>query len=1046
MIQKKFLGDLDTCLKWFKYYFPLISNFNLGDGEKKTFIKEDVVSGKDVKVFIQIKYLSPDYHFLVAVLNKSQGGNLSSGLTIDELNDNTFKLFYPRDGDGFKEYSNLLRSNDILTHEYLPYFNKYNGKLINQNHYINGRQFTGSLGEQVQNMLGTTNIDIGYSNLWIHSNGFYLDSKNNYWLITIKCNNSTDTLKFNHGVFARQITLDNYTDGVIKKVNNQTSTVNYKLADGLGYLDGDNLLLSMQGFYSTHITGWYTSFPLSINQGWSFNKKGNKICNLSYKDGKSWLYEITINEVINDGVISLSASYQVKEYLTFIIPDRLSILSCLYSNYSNYSLEDVSNLNYSQVKNNPLIKLKSGGGLGNQKIPLQVYYDEEDKLKVIYYYQEEIIEEIENESTSGFINSNDFWNKSSSYPFYLFKYIGDLTSGDFDTKRTKTTLKNGIKKNDEIIFEQNSIEDGVATKFKKCSLANGTFQTDIVYKVKNSLYPIDLSSYTNFSFINLENEFNSKIKIFQSYYLQYMNSYYYTTEEETNAENNTLRKFKVQQDYVLDKQFKDINDMLQKLNTDLSLKSTFKSLNTVNELLEIKKLNKISINDLDIYPYRLYEFNNNCLSIMDKYNSTYINELLLKLDNINTIMNTYIGLSYVNYYKDLRKNYKNLITYFRNIQDKSTLNVSLINTYIDDLNTNHIPLINSFINSLNNIITNINNEIDSLNQNYTDINLWNSYVLGYLNSIKGFQGIKLEKIQLGSVYIGYNNTDYYYLGKKIYARKDTIEYGNKNRIVNDNAIIFNNGNRNSINLYNEKRTYNGLNKVNDGYQEILICESNEYCLYKQNNNNGVLSDFIVVEEFTNYKHFEFTDYNGFTVSFNAGNNKYYKDNNFSLYENNISYSTGYMEIYLISGFTTILKNQEKYHLTDMSIKYKQNSDDSFISEAKMITIDSKENIIQNLGEAKLDYRITNSFKNAYDNSGYLIDNDAKWLNNYYYPNKNQYGQPYFNMFRDYNSFNYIISKDIYSQNDNKLILTNISKYNIINTNHVNFIGLAFDKQ
>lgn len=50
----------------------------------------------------------------------------------------------------------------------------------------------------------------------------------------------------------------------------------------------------------------YTSFPLSINQGWSFNKKGNKICNLSYKDGKSWLYEITINEVINDGVISLS--------------------------------------------------------------------------------------------------------------------------------------------------------------------------------------------------------------------------------------------------------------------------------------------------------------------------------------------------------------------------------------------------------------------------------------------------------------------------------------------------------------------------------------------------------------------------------------------------------------------------------------------------------------------------------------------------------------------------------------------------------------------
>lgn len=70
-----------------------------------------------------------------------------------------------------------MRSNDILTHEYLPYFNKYNGKLINQNHYINGRQFTGSLGEQVQNMLGTTNIDIGYSNLWIHSNGFYLDSK-----------------------------------------------------------------------------------------------------------------------------------------------------------------------------------------------------------------------------------------------------------------------------------------------------------------------------------------------------------------------------------------------------------------------------------------------------------------------------------------------------------------------------------------------------------------------------------------------------------------------------------------------------------------------------------------------------------------------------------------------------------------------------------------------------------------------------------------------------------------------------------------------------
>lgn len=94
------------------------------------------------------------------------------------------------------------------------------------------------------------------------------------------------------------------------KVNNQTSTiVNYKLADGLGYLDGDTLLLSMQGFYSTDITGWYTSFPLSINQGWSFNKKGNKICNLSYKDGKSWLYEITINEVINDGAIAANVEF-----------------------------------------------------------------------------------------------------------------------------------------------------------------------------------------------------------------------------------------------------------------------------------------------------------------------------------------------------------------------------------------------------------------------------------------------------------------------------------------------------------------------------------------------------------------------------------------------------------------------------------------------------------------------------------------------------------------------------------------------------------------
>lgn len=1024
-IIKKFYGDINTCSKY--YYGFALKQANTMENDNgrvySTILNGNDIKGKPIQVFIKIRIDLPDCHIIVMSATNLKTGNLCSGLSIFELQDQTFNQFYPRDGNGFQNFSPLVRDSNLSNS--LPYFTKYNNKIVNQNHYINGKQFSGNLSKQVQQQIGTTNIDVKYQSQWNHSNGIYKDSAGKSWLITIK----------NGGVYGRVIDTVLYTDSTITKLNNSSVKVTSELFDGEGYKSTDLLLLSFTQFHSN-------SFALSLNQGWSFNKKGNKIQNISFKytlnDKKlnAFRYEITIDEQKINNTIKLNVSYNIVESGSIQLHNFLSFMSPIYNDNNNYSTEKVDNLNYSQVKYNPLGKIELDittiDDIINPfntkekefKIPLQCYFDDNDKIKVIYYYMGISHYETEITSNSGFTQESDFQNG-------FFQKIGDLSFGYGNSTNyaLNNKLKHGIMiNNDSSLLAEDNLGEKVI--YQQSLLPIGSMQTNFAYLVENDQLSLDLKQYRNFDIKTKFDLFNNKILAFQSTYNNFYQSYINT---KFINKNNLL----IGDDYVLDKQFEEIRN-------SLSFDDRFKEISSVNSLLDINKIDILSYKNIDL-PYLLYELNPQVLTIFQTLNDSYRDMIYDKIDTINNTLNTYMQSTYLNYYNGFKTNYKSLFSYLKNNQDKRSLNISYVNSLIENLNNNHIPLINDMINDINQVITEINNNIEIIYIFVNTVKKYNNIVDTYIASIKSYRGIYLEDSNM-DVIISITETERYYTGKKVYYLKNKIKKSYKNRELTSFSLIFNNGNRDSLSVYSQKNTYNDIIIEQDNMEYMSLTTSNEFALYKQkrtyipgSGTDIIYGDFELVDTFYNVKDFHFTDMGGNDIFIRSGDNRELDNpmtDELSFNENNLYNSNIYYKnIYLLENFITISKDLAKFGDSISTYAISQGYNDYIPTlENKIITIDKE--IINSSTNAKNDYRLIH----------YKSQDYPSLKTNFYNLKIDYYNQLYFNMFRDSYSFNYCLSKDIYNSYDSKLSLTNISKYIIMDYHYVNFIGQAFDEK
>ena len=1029
----KFIGDSNLCSKYVTYAKNKANELVLNkDISIKNYILKDYLNGKVCDVLINITITLPFINITIKTeILKTQSitNYLSSGLSINELNtNNIFSKFYPKGTDqGFVDYSKLYRSTQINS----PYgfYKTFNGENVNQNHYLFGSQFSGKMSEYIQYLNGTTDIDIKYRFDWLETNTIYIDSNKNEWLLTIGSN----------GLFVRQLTLItqldntvNVSDGVVQQ------PISVSLIDGNGYEVNDEKLLDLSGFYN--------GFPLSITQGWNCNKKGNILYNITYEniDGdpyyiKGYLFKITISEVKNDNVISLKAVQEVIETGTCYLHDYLSISFPKLSDFNENYPEKIITHNYNQTKKSPLQKFFVNNNVisrptdtvrikdipnGEYKLPIQVYFDNEDNLQKIYYYLKK--EDIENEiiSNSGITEPSQIF-QTNYFTINDLKIISQPIAYDFYSKK----IKHGIIINDD---ETRLVTDktGDICKYYEFKLDNGTNSDDFVYKVKNNLLPVDLRPYENYYPSNLE-QINTYINTFINEYNVFYNNFKGVTplfEHEFNNNPNSVHVYEKYESFDIKTQLENINKLLDENNCD----DTYYRIKNVTEIKDITKINKIKVYyNLVSYQLLLYKINPNVLSVFQNLTDTLIDDTKNVLDYINNKLHYNINNNLTWYSTNVLKKFNNNFTFLKNITDIKTYNKIQLNTLINDLNT-QIDNINVIHNQINTIIDDINNHILSTNSFFNYVNIYNQAIEDYFYiSNKDYLGIDLKHIINITTYNDYTNriTDEYYVSNKyyngIYKKYTQIE----NKKLTNFAIIFNYSCRNSLTIFKQENTFTDL--IIDGKISKEITNSNEYALYKQtktylNNIEQTSTDYILQDTFLNYKSYSKTDYQGNVIKFNVGLSTL-NDGTTTIKYNSIPDNPDYFDL-INQSFSNISKTYSNYHYSNYKFNhYLYNSSILINSSIKLIDKYFNVDDLTLTTNIKNDYRL---IRNYGDENGYI-------------ENKGD-GIIYFNYVRDVFTYNYVVNKDFYKYKDDILTLTNISNYNIINSNYfTNFIGKPF---
>lgn len=1025
-----FVGDSNLCSKYLAYSKNKANGLlilNNNNNFTKTLKIQDNLNGKPCAVIINITNSFPFCFITITTellkLN-SVNNYLSSGLSINEINkDNIFSKFYPKESnDGFIDYKNLYRSTEL---DNFYSFNKTSlGNNLNQNHYIFGSQFTGLMAEQVQYLLGSTNIDIKYRFDWYETNGLYTDSKNNIWLITLKNDTSNDILRNNCGIHVRELSLSSQSDNTVKiKSGVIKQPIEISLIDGNGYEVNDTKILSLNEFYN--------GFPISSTQGWSFNKKGNKIRNITYKLNGSNLeyaiYEITITETINNNIITLNSIINITETGTFTFHNYISLLSPKIGSIieSDYYPEFNNTLNNSQTKFNPLFQRFFDYSelevlpFNKFKLPLITFFNEQDEVQNYYYQYEKILTEETIESTTGFTTLDDFYQTS-------YIKVGDLkiknkTVSEIDNYEYNFKLKHGIVINSD---ESNLIEDNIGDRNEEYqfSLDTGGTINNFAYRVINNLLSVDLRPYQNFYILNKVQEINSLIDSFQGLHNNY-NDYFKNTDLSVVVNNSPIYTI----NYNLREQMLNINYWLD--NNDIE-----NEIYRLIEVLNIKDIDKISKSKeltIDFAPF-LYEVDNNVLSVFENLDNTYLENIKDIINDINSDITDNLIVNQA-YYNNLLKSFKDNIIYIKNITDISKTNKTTLNSLITNINV-ELETINTIFSSINTIIYNINTKISSLSDYFTKIGIYNNAIETYYNNHRvNYNGLDLNyKAQVLTYNTGSTKIyDKYYSSNKFYNgifKQNTII---RNRKLTHFSIIFNYSTKNSLSVYNQTDNYDDF--IYDGSTNKNIYNSNEFALYKQTETyvNDILTDstdYLLVEEIKNFKRYNFTDINSSNIVVDIGLN-YLDDSTTNLKYNETSFFN-YKDL-IQQGFSTISKTYSYYHADINDINIKINSYN--INKTSNIKVFSNE--IINVSTTLKD----NLMLFPYNSNFNYVNNKDQYNLNYDYD-----GMIYFNFIKDANTFNYVVSKNIYGYKDSKKILTNISKYNIIDSNYVNFIGKPFD--
>lgn len=1025
-------GDSSICSK----YYPVLKNKTqkwVDSGILNNFSSRPVkfndknANGKQVLVNCLIKTNFPFVFIYINVENVkvSSTSGLSSGLSINEIhktiNDkNYFSLFYPKESnDGFIDYEKLYRSTEL---DNFYSFNKTSlGNNLNQNHYIFGSQFTGLMAEQVQYLLGSTDIDIKYRFDWYETNGLYADSKNNIWLITLKNDTSNDILRNNCGIHVRELSLSSQSDNTVKiKSGVVTQPIQVNLVDGNGFDTNDTKILSLNEFYN--------GFPISSTQGWSFNKKGNKIRNITYKlngsDLEYAVYEITITENIDNNIITLNASINVNETGSFRFHNYISLLSPKIGSIveSDYYPEFNNTLNNSQTKFNPLFQRYFNYSelevlpFNKFKLPLITFFNEQDEVQNYYYQYEKILTEETIESTTGFTTLDDFYQTS-------YIKIGDLKIKNKTVSNYEYNfkLKHGIVINSD---ESNLMEDNLGDRNEEYqfSLDTGGTINNFAYRVINNLLSVDLRPYQNFYILNKVQEINSLIDSFQGLHNNY-NDYFKNTDLSVVVNNSPIYTI----NYNLREQMLNINYWLN--NNDIE-----NEIYRLIEVLNIKDIDKISKSKeltIDFAPF-LYEVDNNVLSVFENLDNTYLENIKDIINDINSDITDNLIVNQA-YYNNLLKSFKDNIIYIKNITDISKTNKTTLNSLITNINI-ELETINTIFSSINTIIDNINTKISSLSDYFNKLGIYNNAIETYFNNHRvNYNGLDLNyKAQVLTYNTGSTKIyDKYYSSNKFYNgifKQNTII---RNRKLTHFSIIFNYSTKNSLSVYNQTDSYDDF--IYDGSTNKNIYNSNEFALYKQTETyvNDILTDstdYLLIEEIKNFKRYNFTDINSSNIVVDIGLN-YLDDSTTNLKYNETSFFN-YKDL-IQQGFSTISKTYSYYHADINDINIKINSYN--INKTSNIKVFSNE--IINVNTTLKD----NLMLFPYNSNFNYVNNKDQYNLNYDYD-----GMIYFNFIKDANTFNYVVSKNIYGYKDIKKILTNISKYNIIDSNYVNFIGKPFD--
>lgn len=1031
----KFIGDSNLCSKYLAYAKNKANELVLNkDISIKNYILKDQLNGKVCDVSINITKTLPFINVTIKteiIKGNATTNYLSSGLSIEEINDNNvFSKFYPKETDqGFIDYSKLYRSTQ-LNNQY-SFFKTNNSKNINQNHYLFGSQFSGKIAEQIQFLNGSTDIDIKYRFDWEQTNTIYIDSLNNYWLLTIGIVTNKDNLT-EYGLYARQLSLIKQLDNTVNVSNGVVQQpISIDLIDGNGYEVNDTKILDL--------TNFYLGFPLSENQGWNCNKKGNKLLNVTYENVnsninhfKSYLFEITINEIKNDDIITLQATQQIIETGELYLHENLTILFPKFANNDKeLYAEQIIQANYNQVKKGSLqkffvdqygefssrnIKLDDIP-IGEYKSLIQIYYDNNDELKKIYYSLK--IEEIAEQkiSNTGITDSSQIYQ------------TGYYTEKDLTIKQQHKKITHGI-----IINNDNSrlIVDnlGIKTNYYKFELDNGTNYDDFVYKVKNNLLSVDLRPYETFYIYNDIEGINTSINTF----INYVNDYYKNFKGNIpsqlsvyNGGSNSEHWLEFNTYFDIKTQLENINKLLDENNLD----NTYYRINTITLLKDINKIYKINNYAVNYAPL-LYKFNSNMLSVFQTFTQSYMQSIYPALESINTKIHDNLLLN-ENWYKtNIILKFINNFTYLKNITDLKSFNKVVLNNLINDLNT-QITTINTIHNQINGIVDDINNDISNLSDFFNKMDIYNSTIQDLVNQRQiSYAGFKLLNNTLENTTYNSGNTrivDVYYQGNKyyngIYTNLTTIE----NKKLTNFAIIFNYGCRNSITIYNQVNNF-PVEYYSGGIKTSLT-NSNEYALFKKTNTytNNILTnetDYILIETVLNYKSYTFYDYTNFPSIYNVGDS--YLNNGTTNLKFNTSDQFDYVDL-VLSNFSNLSSNYTSYHFTNYNYNtFIYSNDINKVLSLKVIDkYFNQDDIILNT-TIKNDFRL---IKNHINKDGYI-------------ENKGD-GIIYFNYARDVFTYNYVVNKNFYKYGDNIEVLTNISNYNIINSNYfVNFIGKPFD--